>query len=133
MNKISTPAEACAALAVLVAGADDIGTLEEGRFLFATIADLPMFSHLDQDGFGRLMADTAEWIWASYAPDNQLTDAGVSELLDLISGAVPPELRQATVAAAVGLAKADGMVEPEKLLLRRVCEGLEVDPGSFLA
>jgi tellurite resistance protein len=134
MSKIETPAEACAALALLVAGADDVGTMEEGRFLFDTIANLPMFAGLDHDGFGQLMSDTAEWVWTSYASDdNLISDEGLAELLDMICGALPQELRVETLQAAVGLARSDGMVEPEKVLLQRLCDGLEIDPAGFLA
>lgn len=131
MSKIETPADACAALALLIAGADNIGTIEEGRFLFGAIADMPIFADLDRDRFAGLMADTAEWIWTSYASDdNRITDEGISELIDLIAAALPGEHRVDAVRAAVGLARSDGMVEPEEALLRRLCEGLDIDPDT---
>jgi tellurite resistance protein len=134
MSRIQTPADACAALAVLVVGADELGTMAEGRFLFDTIAHLPVFEGMDTAGFGALVAETAEWVWSSYATDdNRISDAGLDELLDMICGALPHDIRAETLRAAVGLAKADGMVEPEKMLLKRLCAGLDVDPTGFLA
>lgn len=134
MSRIQTPADACAVLALLVVGADDVGTMAEGRFLFDTIANLPMFEGLDHSSFGALMAETAEWVWSSYASDdNRISDEGISELLDMVCCALPEELRAETLRAAVGLAKADGMVEPEEILLKRLCEGLEIDPAGLLA
>jgi len=133
MSRIKTPADACAALAVLIVGADDVGTMAEGRYLFDTIAHLPVFEGMDTVGFGGLMAETAEWIWSTYAADNHLTDEGLTELLDMICLALPREVRAVTLRAVVGLAKTDGMVEPEELLLRRLCDGLGLDPTGFLA
>jgi len=133
MSRIRTPADACAALAVLVIGADDVGTMAEGRFLFDTIAHLPVFEGMDTRGFGGLMAETAEWIWSSYAKDGHISDVDLTELLDMICLALPREVRAVTLRAVVGLAKTDGMVEPEEMLLRRLCDGLGLDATSFLA
>ena len=133
MSRIQTPADACAALAVLVVGADDVGTMAEGKYLFDTIAHLPVFEGMDTAGFGGLVAETAEWIWSTYAADNHISDKGLSELLDMICLALPREVRAVTLRAVVGLAKTDGMVEPEEILLRRLCDGLGLDATSFLA
>jgi len=134
MSRIQTPADACAVLALLVVGADDVGTMAEGRFLFDTIASLPMFEGMDHSGFGALMAETTEWVWSSYASDeNKISDEGIEELLDMVCAALPEDLRAETLRAAVGLAKADDMVEPETRLLERLCEGLDIDPAGFLA
>jgi tellurite resistance protein len=133
MSRIQTPADACAALAVLVVGADDVGTMAEGKYLFDTIAHLPVFEGMNTAAFGGLVAETAEWIWSTYAIDNHLSDEGLTELLDMICLALPREVRAVTLRAVVGLAKADGMVAPEELLLRRLCDGLGLDPTGFLA
>jgi len=134
MSKIQTPAEACAALAALVVGADDVGTMAEGRYLFDTIAHLPVFEGMDTRSFGGLMAETAEWIWSSYATDGgHISDVDLTELLDMICLALPREVRAVTLRAVIGLAKADGMVEPEEQLLRRLCDGLGLDPTGFFA
>jgi tellurite resistance protein len=132
MSRIRTPADACAALAVLVVGADDVGTMAEGKYLFDTIAHLPVFEGMDTVGFGGLLAETAEWIWSSYAADNHISDEGLTELLDMVCLALPREVRAVTLRAVVGLAKADGMVEPEEALLRRLCDGLGLDATGFL-
>jgi hypothetical protein len=128
--RIETPADACAALAVLIAGADEIGTMEEGRFLHDTVAALPMFSALDRVQFAKLMADAAEAVSSSFPMDgHRLSEEGVSDLLARICDALPPELRVETFRAAVGLARSDGMSNEEALLLERVREGLEIEPG----
>lgn len=127
--RIETPAEACAALAVLIVGADDVGTAEESRFLFETVAALPIFEGLDRPQFTKLMADATEGVWSSVPIDGtRLSDKGVSDLVRRICEALPSELRTEAFKGAVGLARADGISGEEALLLERLCEGLEIDP-----
>jgi tellurite resistance protein len=127
--RIETPAEACAALAVLIVGADEVGTSEEGQFLFETVASLPIFEGLNRAQFTRLMADATEGVWSSVPIEgSRLSEDGVSEVLGRICEALPAELRTEAFEGAVGLARADGISDEEALLLERLCEGLEIDP-----
>lgn len=126
--RIETPADACAALAVLIAGADEVGTMEEGRFLFETVAGLSMFDHLDRGQFAQLMADVADDVWSSFPTHgNRLSEDGVSDLLRLVCEALPRELRTEAFQAAVGLARSDGTTAEEARLLQRLCDELEID------
>jgi tellurite resistance protein len=127
---VETPAEACAALAVLIAGADEIGTMEESRFMFETVAAMPVFEGLGRAQFSKLMEETTDWVWSTFPVEGgRVTDAGVGDLLGLICKALPKEMRGDALKAAVGLAMADGMAEGEQNLLGRLCDGLEVDRG----
>lgn len=129
--RIETPAQACAALAALIAGADEVGTMEESRFLYETVAAMPVFADLDRVAFTELMHTTTDWVWAEFPTlGGRVTDEGVTDLLGLICDALPPELRSEAFRAAVGLARADGVTSEEELLLQRVCEGLEIDPRT---
>ena len=130
MNEtVETPADACAALAVLIVGADEIGTTEESEFLFGTMAALPIFAGLDQTQFAKLMVDATDWVWSSFPTEgSRVTEEGVSDLLRLICGALPPETRVDVFRAAVGLAQSDEMSSEEELLLERLRDGLEIDP-----
>ena len=81
--KIETPAEACACLAVLIAGADEVGTMEERRFLFENIAALPVFADFDQPQFSKLMEDATDWVWSEFPTDGgHITDDGVTKLVE---------------------------------------------------
>lgn len=132
--KLDTPAQACAAMAVLIAGADEIGTMEESRFLFETVAAQPVFAGLDHSGFRKLMEDTTTWIWSSFPTEGgHVADEGVTAIVDLISSALPVEHRESALRTAVGLARADGVTAEEESLLVRLCTGLDVDPAMIRA
>jgi hypothetical protein len=126
--KIETAADACAALAVLIAGADGRGTLAESAFLYDHVARMSQFGDLDRDGFTRLVSDAADWMWTSLpTEDDRLTDDAVGTVLQEICGAISPNLRSAALQMAVGLARADGVSPEERSLVERLCEGLGLD------
>ena len=129
--KIETTADACAALAVLIAGADGRGTLEESAFLYDAVAEMEPFADLDRDGFSRLMADTADGIWASSSvEDDHLSARAVEDVLGDICRAIGPELRARALQMAVGLARADGVSSEERALVMRLSDGLGVDRAT---
>lgn len=126
--RIDTAAEACAALAVMIVAADELGTSQEREFLFHTVAALPIFGGLDEAKFAKLIADTTERVYAELPMDgNRIASDGVGELVRMIRDALPLDHRVEALEAAVGLARADGVVSVEALLLQRLCEGLEID------
>jgi tellurite resistance protein len=131
VQKIETAAEACAALAILIAGADELGTNEERGFLFETVKAMPLFADLDPAQFRKLMADTTEGLYASTAIEgNRMASREVGRLVEMIRDALPADRRVEALEVAVGLAQSDGVVSVEALLLQRLCEGLEIDPDS---
>jgi tellurite resistance protein len=132
VQKIETAAEACAALAILIAGADELGTNEERGFLFETVKAMPFFAELDQAAFKKLMADTTEGLYAATAMEgNRMASREVGHLVEMIRDALPADRRVEALEVAVGLARSDGVVSVEALLLQRLCEGLEIDAESM--
>lgn len=130
--KLDTPAQACAAMAVLMAGADEIGTMEERRYLFDTIAAHPVFADLDRAGFRKLMQETTDWIWSSFPTEGaHVAEEGISAIVALIRDVVPVEYREDAIRAAVGLADADGVTSEEASLIERLATELEIDPGMI--
>jgi len=130
-TRIDTAAEACAALAVLIVAADELGTDEERRFLFDTVKELPLFADLDHAQFKKLVADTTADLYAASAMDgNRLASHEVGRLVDMIREALPADRRVEALEVAVDLARSDGVVSVEALLLQRLCEGLEIDADS---
>ena len=126
--KIESAAEACAALAVMIVAADEVGTDEERQFLFSTVKALPMFEQLSGSEFMALMADTTEKLYASLpTAGGRLSSDGIGQLVEMICEALPEDQRVEALEAAVGLAQADGVASGEALLLQRLCEGLEID------
>lgn len=129
--RIETAAEACAALAVMIVAADQLGTDEERRFLFEDVAALPIFGGLDQGQFRKLMADAADGVYSSLPMEgNRISSDGVGHLVRQIREALPQSQRIEALEAAVGLARSDGITSVEALLLQRLCEQLEIDPES---
>ena len=125
--KIESAAEACAALAVMIVAADELGTDQERQFLFETVAALPIFADLDGSEFMALIADTTERLYATLPIDGgRLSSDGVGQLVGAIRDALPMERRVEALEAAVGLAQSDGIVSGEALLLQRLCEGLGI-------
>ena len=132
MMKIETAAEACAALAVMIVAADELGTTEEREFLFDTVATLPPFVGLDRTQFMKLMADTTASMYTSLDVDGtRISSSAIGDCVRLIRDALPAHQRVEALEAAVGLAQADGVVSVEALLLQRLCEGLEIDDQSM--
>ena len=124
---IETPAEACAALAVMMVAADDLGSDEERQFLHETVAALPIFKDLSGPEFMALIADMTASLYSSLpVSGGRLSSEGVGQLVEMICAALPAEQRVEALEAAVGLAKSDGVVSGEALLLQRLCEGLEI-------
>lgn len=129
--RIETPAEACAALAAIIVGADELGTSEERKFLFETVQSLPVFEGLDRSQFTKLMADTTAGLYDSLPTDGgRIASDGVGRLVGMIRDALPADRRAEALEAAVGLARSDGVTSVEALLLQRLCEGLEIDAES---
>jgi tellurite resistance protein len=129
--KIETPAEACAALAAIIVAADEVGTSDERTFLFDTIGALPVFEGLDRAQFTELMAATTAGLYDTFPTDGgRVSPDGVGRLVDMIRDALPADRRAEALEAAVGLARSDGVVSVEALLLQRLCEGLDLDATS---
>lgn len=126
---IETPADAFAALAVLVLGADRVGTFEERRFLFERLAGHRVFQDLDREAFGTFITETTDRVCDAFPTDGmRVTEEGVSEAVELIADVLGPELRDEAFRMAVDLARIDGMVLSEETVLERVQEGLGIDP-----
>jgi hypothetical protein len=120
-----TEAEAFACLAVMMAAADGVGTLDEGHYLFDTMARLPVFDGLDATGFMALLAEANRHV-VSFArvEDGNITEEGISSLLSQVRETLSPELRQQAAQMALDLARADEVSQEEEALLDRIREEL---------
>ena len=56
-----------------------------------------------------------------------ITDDGVDDLLEMVRSALGKNDRADVARASAGIAKADGMNSDERLLLRQICRGLDID------
>lgn len=123
---IETPAEACAALAILMAGADGMGTMEEGRFITQRARTLPLFADLDETQFSHLLSDVTGEVWPSLAAQGGGFDEEALEgLIRRIRDLLPDDLRQDALRMASDLAWVDGYSTTEHVLLERLRAGLQ--------
>ncbi len=120
-----TPQEALVYLMVILSASDrDMGDEELAR-IGAIVRTLPVFQGFEQ---ARTLA---------VAQDCQLLlqeDAGLSGALDLIAGALSPELRETAYALAVDVASADLSVKLEEdRVLELVRERFDIERSTGLA
>ena len=125
---IQTPAGAFAAVATLVVGADRMATEEEREFIFGRMHALKVFGELNDRAFMKLLGDATDEVCTKFpCEDGRVTDEGVSQVLDVVSGTLTPELRKEAFRMAVDLASSDGTVKEERTLLDQLRSGLGID------
>jgi len=116
-----TEAEAFACVAVMMAAADGVGTLEESHYLFDTMADIPVFRDLDAEGFLMVLAEANRRVFSSpRTEDGRLTEDGVAAVLHQVRDALSPSLRAEAVRVALELAGADEVSAEEAALMERL-------------
>ncbi len=125
---IRTPADACAALAVLMAGADGMGSMEEGRFIMERARAFPVFADLDASAFSDLLAHMTDAVWPSLAvPAGEFDEEALTGLIGRIREMLPEELRRDALRMATDLAWVDGYSNAEHALLGKLRN--ELQPG----
>jgi hypothetical protein len=118
-----TEAEAFACLAVMMAAADGVGTLDEGHYLFETMVRLPVFEGLDAASFMTLLSEATRHVVSFARPDDgAITEEGISSLLREVRDSLSPELRRQALLMARDLARADDVSREEEALLERIRE-----------
>ncbi len=122
---MESEAEAFACVAVMVAGADGIGTAEEGHYLFDTMARHPLFRDLDQASFTDVLSKASRHVYAfGRAADGRLSDEGVSSILNQVRAILSAELCQQALQMAFDLARSDEMAAEEESLMERLRQAL---------
>jgi len=122
---MQTKAEAFACVAVMMAAADGVGTLEEGHYIFDTLANLPVFENLDPAGFRTLLGEANRRVSTFADPEGGgITEEGVASLLGEIRQALSPDLCAQAVQMALDLARSDEVSREEEALMDRIREEL---------
>ncbi len=122
---MESEAEAFACVAVMVAGADGIGTAEEGHYLFDTMSKHPVFRDLEPAAFTDVLSRASRHVYAfGRAADGRLSDEGVSTILDQVRTILSADLCEQAVQMAFDLARADEMAEEEESLMQRLRRAL---------
>ena len=126
--QIENNAEAFASVAVVVAAADKIGSLEEQAFLFTQVKNLAVFSGYDEAGFAALLGGVVEKAYSTLpTTELSITEEGVAILCRAVREVLEPDLRLEAYQMAVGLIEADEATEEEKALLAALRSGLELN------
>ncbi|MGD8319588.1 MAG: hypothetical protein PVJ02_04020 [Gemmatimonadota bacterium] len=122
---LNGPAEAYAAVSLLVVGADGLGTMEERRFLFDELGSMDAFAGHDAESFGALLGALMGRMFTDLSDDGVSLNADAAD--QLCAGAcdvLDTNQRGELFAAAVNLACADGLAEEERTVLMGLAKGL---------
>lgn len=124
--RLDSPAEAFAAIASVVMGADTGVSDVERDYLFTEIRTLTVFDGLDEDGFSALLTRMTERVAAELPADGAtVSAAGVDELARAARDVLTPERRAQALGMARSLAGAEGTEPAEFEVLERLRVGLD--------
>lgn len=114
---IETPAEAFAAIAAVVIGADGIGTDAERRYLLEELPRFDVFEDMDAGSFDVLIRTVCDTVWTTLPNDgSRITAEGLEMLIDACRDVLGPDQ----------LVEACGMAESLADVDERSAEELEV-------
>lgn len=128
---LDSPAEAYAAVSLVVVGADGLGTMEERRFLFDELGSLDVFVGHDAESFGALLGALMGRMFTDLSDDGISLNADATD--QLCAGArdvLDTRQRGELFSAAVNLACADGLADAERTVLMKLAKGLGLDEAS---
>ncbi|NQV42485.1 MAG: hypothetical protein HQ506_09040 [Candidatus Marinimicrobia bacterium] len=115
------PAEAMAAITWLICSADDVGSVEERDFLHAHVKNTQDFSGMSQAEFSSLLASTRTKLFNSL--DNNgfcLAPPAIDTVISAAGTTLNSEQKLQAYIMAVELAKADGLVDEERVILEKL-------------
>jgi len=129
--KLESPAEAYAAVSLLITGADGAGTLVERKFLFETLSAADVFSGPDPESMGELLGTLTGRMFSDLPNDGvALTSDAVQILCDSAKRLLDEDQCRAAFSLAANLACCDELEEIERNLLIQIADGLEVDTAE---
>ena len=129
--KLESPAEAYAAVSLLLTGADGAGSLVERQFLFDKLSAADVFSDHDAETMGALLGTLTGRMFSDLPNDGvALTAEAVQILCDCVKELLDEGQCRAAFSLAANLACCDGLEEIERELLVRVADRLDVDKAD---
>jgi hypothetical protein len=113
--------EAFLAVLTLVAGADDMGSLEERDFLLQKVKGIPIFGNPSSADFSKLLGKVTDVVYSQLPQDDgAISAAGIDTLLAAVRSALSADLRKTLIATATELASTDGGDGKEDALLTKI-------------
>ncbi len=129
--KLENPAEAYAAVSLLVTGADGASTLDERQFLFEKLSVADVFSGYDAESMGELLGMLTGRMFSDLPNDGvALTSDAVQILCDSAKRLLDEDQCCTAFSLAANLACCDGFEEIERNLLIQIADGLDVDTAE---
>lgn len=122
--KIETPAEAFAAIAAVMVGADGIGTDAEREFLLHRLSRWRVFQDMEAVPFEGLLERVCDAVWASLPNDGvRITQDGLEDLIQACGRVLDPALRAEACTMAEALADVDQRTTEEQEVVGRLRAG----------
>lgn len=115
---INTPAEAFAAIAAAMVGADGIGTTEERLYLETGLFERPAFAGMEPGAFKELLLTASDSVWSTLPNDGvRITEEGLNTLIGACADVLGADLRAEACRMAEALADVDGRTHEEHGLI----------------
>jgi len=129
--KVESPAEAYAAVSLLVVGADGVGTLEERQSLFEQLGKAAVFSDYDSERLGALLGTLTARMY------DDLPNDGISltgDAIDILCTGCRAQLDLGQCgdlfALAADIACSDEIEERERVMLTRIAAALGIQADT---
>jgi len=115
------PVEAMAAITWLICTADDVGSVEERDFLHSHVRNTQDFAEMSPADFSALLAATRTKLFNTLENNGFcLSPPSVDSVISSAGSILNTEQKLQAYIMAVELAKSDGLVEEEKLILEKL-------------
>jgi len=115
------PVEAMAAITWLICSADDVGSVEERDFLHEHVRHTQDFVGMTGSEFSTLMASTRTKLFSALENNGFcLAPPAVDSVISAASAALNQDQKFQAYVMAVELAKSDGLVDEEKVILEKL-------------
>ena len=128
---VESPAEAYAAVSLLVAGSDGVGTLEERQFLFDMLGKNTVFSDYNSERLGALFGTLIARMYDDLPIDGVSLTEEAADIL-CVSARAQLDLGQCgdLFALAVSVACCDAIEENERAMLARIAAALGIEADA---
>ena len=127
--RITSPAEAFAAITAVTIAADGVGSVEERNTVLARAKTLDVFKAYDQAAFAKLLATVTNHLCEvlPQAENGAFTRAGVDSLLVVVAQHLDAAQRAAAIELAIEISRSDDEVASEVALVSQLRKGLGVN------
>ena len=121
-------AEAYAAVALLVVGADGLGTLQERDFLFGQLGQAEVFAGLTPESLGGLLGQVTGRMFISVSDDGSpVNEDVIDDICATVRDLLDADQCHELFGLAVDVAHSDGLDGTERTVLAALAKGMRID------